>query len=61
LLIDQQNYLIGGYIMEIGASFIFIMISLGVIFVEKTKIGAKFAVWGLKTFFDTDINEMEEE
>lgn len=47
--------------MEIGASFIFIVISLGVIFVEKTKIGAKFAVWGLKTFFDTDINEMEEE
>ena len=47
--------------MEIGALALFIIIALGITFVEKTKIGGKFANWGLKNLMGINIDEYPED
>lgn len=42
--------------MEIGIVFLFILISLGIIFGE-TKIGTKFTKWGLKRLMNINIDD----
>lgn len=46
--------------MEIGVLALFILITLGTCFVEKTKIGGKFTDWALKNLCGIDINELED-
>lgn len=46
--------------MEIGVAALFILITLGILFVEKTKVGSKFAEWGLKNLCGIDVNELED-
>ena len=46
--------------MEIGVVALFILITLGILFVEKTEVGSKFAEWGLKNLCGIDLNEMED-
>lgn len=46
--------------MEIGVLAILIIISLSVLFAEKTSVGSKFTKWALKAFMDIDVNELED-
>ena len=46
--------------MEIGALAILVIISLSILFVEKTSVGSKFTKWALRTFMDIDVNELED-
>ena len=46
--------------MEIGVLAILVIISLAVLFVEKTSVGTKFTEWALRTFMDIDVNELED-
>ena len=46
--------------MEIGALAILVIISLSVLFAEKTSVGTKFTNWALRTFVDIDVNELED-
>ena len=47
--------------MEIGVLALFILISLGILFGEKTKVGSKFAKWGLKNLVGINIDEYPED
>lgn len=46
--------------MEIGALVILAVIALGILFVESTKTGSKFAEWGLKNLVGININELKD-
>ena len=46
--------------MEIGVFGLLLIIGLGILWVEGTKTGSKFADWGLKNLCDIDINEVED-
>lgn len=46
--------------MEIGALVILTVIALGILWIESTKTGSKFAEWGLKNLCGIDLNEVED-
>ncbi len=46
--------------MEIGVLALFILIALGILFVEKTKVGNKFFEWCLKNLYGIDLDELED-
>ena len=45
--------------MEIGILALFILTTLSICFVEKTRIGGKVADWALKNFCGIDTNNLE--
>lgn len=46
--------------MEIGVPFILLLICLGILFAEHTKLGNRITRWSLKKFCNIDIDTLED-